>query len=138
MVRKSLILITLAYAVGCISGEKMSVSLYSNEEEITATILAHTPKGSKLAFVSKFISEDLEYNRIVSPPYKQSTGVRIQDKDDPQIINIIGEHSIDLLLGTYRDPDRLFLLSTDVYVQWAFDENEEVIDVFVYKYTQPP
>jgi len=101
-------------------------------------MLAYTPKGSDLAFVKKFISEDLEFDEIVSPQYMQSTGVMVQDKDDPQITNIVGNHSIELLLGTYRDPKRFWIFETDVYVQWAFDEKNKLIDLFVYKYTQPP
>ena len=133
-----IILLILAFIGSCASSENTSISLYGSSTEIRAYVLNFTPIGVKLKRVSKFIDEDLSFEKITSPPYMKSTGVRVRDIDDPQIITIAGEHSIKILVGTYRDPKRLFLLKTDVYLQWAFNEEDELIDVFVHKYTQPP
>ncbi len=131
------IIVMLLLISGCVSSEKISISPYGSDTEIKRRMLIYTPVGKTSIFVKNFIEKDLFYKEITSPPYEVSTGVRVRDIDDSQIVTIVGEHSIKLLLDTYRDPKWLFLFKVDVYVRWAFNENDELIDIYVHKYNRP-
>ncbi|MCP4488176.1 MAG: hypothetical protein GY820_12770 [Gammaproteobacteria bacterium] len=136
MIRVVIVFMLLTIS-NCTYSEKISISLYDSSAEIKKRMLSYTPAGGTSIFVEKFIDKDLFYKKITSSPYALTTGVRVREVDDSQIFTIVGEHSIKLLLGTYRDPKWLFLFQVDVYVRWAFSEENELIDVFVHKYNRP-
>lgn len=105
--------------------------------EIRAALLKSTPTGAKPADVLSFISKSLlkagaHAPRLENQPAQIATPVASTKK---------GVKRIRYFLGSYLDkPALLFfsaplILEKEVSVQWAFDKDERLIDIFVDKKT---
>lgn len=119
----------------CTNGgsSKVNVSLEQSPEKIKATLLSHTPIGTNPTSVLRFIHSKLHHEHKHSSPYYDKTlGATIPQLRGPE--KVVGTRNITLLLGSYgRHAETMFLVSTKVYVQWAFDEKDQLIDIVVLK-----
>ena len=95
--------------------------LRKSEEEIKANILKLTPIGTSMDDVINVIesNESWGWEGYISP-----NGFPVDVSGDP-----IGEKSISVILGSYRNIFKTYVLS-----RWVFDENSKLIEVFVNKY----
>ena len=98
-------------------------------EQIKSDILALTPLGTSANDVLEFVNAN-EWSGVAGSPARiLDSGVFMgelgQSGDD------VGEKSIRATAGKYTN-----FFKTTVSVWWAFDENGELIEVFVSKQTQ--
>ena len=89
---------------------------------IRANMLRHTQAGTNMDDVIEFVegNEKWEIKRI---SYKIGYSKKVEGK----IIEEVGEKSIRVFHGKHN----LFLFTTFVTVYYGFDENEELIDIWV-------
>ena len=100
---------------------------------IRKEILSHTPRGSTIDQVRKFVKKQLLIEgqpRLIDAP---ASGPSTKDSTEK------GVKSIRILLGRYVTNPLLIVLpiplplETDVSVQWAFDKDGKLLNVFVDK-----
>jgi hypothetical protein len=136
------LLLQLHSFAGASEGDRVRLSLYSSEDTLREQVLHHTPVGSPATEVLEFVNERLVHDGVIPPPYGQSKGVEVplpfHQSSPLQRYRQVGVHSIKVHLGTYRTPDTLFLFRASVWIDWAFDESDRLLDVFVAKYGEPP
>ena len=113
------------------------VDLHSRRAEIRAALLRHTPIGSSMADVVRFVSKQLQHfgATAVTVVDKPASGPAAEQSKQR------GVKSIRVYLGQYYDhPEIVFLsaplvMQREVSAQWAFDEHDRLIGVFVEKDT---
>ncbi len=104
---------------------KVQINLRLPEEKIRAEILGYTPVGSSVDEVLIFVKKRLENKEKVEPFQEKKHGVY-----DRHTKKSVGKSEIQVWIGTYGfNP----LKRTDVFVSWAFDENDKLIDIIVEK-----
>ena len=97
-------------------------------DDIKKSILALTPIGMSMGEVLNIIESNEKWD--VSNVNEKS-GYR-----EPGTSNtIIGEKSIKVNMGFYITLKYIIPLDTFVFVFWGFNENSELIDVYVFKDT---
>jgi len=129
------VMLTPVGAIAAEQAEKISISITKPENLIREKFLKLTPLGESASDVLDFIKSNLDYEYMLPPSYTISKGVRRPDKDDSMLYDTIGDHSIQVSLGTYRPAKLFFLWKSRVYVSWAFDSNDRLIALFVDKLT---
>ena len=97
------------------------------EEEIQSELLAQFPLGSKIDEVEKGLRV-----RGIQPQVSKNAGFLKQQKGDSRVI---GSQSIRSHLGDYRSS--IFLV-TSVTAFFAFNNQDELIDIWVWKTTDGP
>ena len=130
----SVLMIARAYALTSRS------FLQQSEDELRVYILELTPIGMNMEEARSVIEyhfqvDEWAYGRGMGQAFiDYENGVRrrfdprIHDQRPPHI----GVQAIQLELGRYRRSGRL-LASTFVFAAWGFDENSELVDVYVSK-----
>jgi hypothetical protein len=112
------------------STTKVRISPRLPEEQIRAEILKYTPVGSSADEVLSFARTRLKHAQIEPDAISPNPVIRHfygLPKKHPEVI---GKRSITVLLGRYGfNP----LARRDVYIGWAFDEGDKLIDVAVEK-----
>jgi hypothetical protein len=125
----------LPFVVPVLAGNPEGVVIDPTESRglIRQEILRHTPPGSTMDQVRKFIKEQLLVNEQPGVIDAPASGPVTTDSGKQ------GAKSIRILLGRYiTNPLLLTLpialpLSTDVSVQWDFDRDGKLTNVFVEK-----
>jgi hypothetical protein len=126
----------IAAAFGGASESKVAVDLHAPRAEIRAVLLRYTPVGSKAPDVLKFIATQLELSG--SPPAKIDNGPATGPAAEKSQRR--GAKTIRVYLGQYFDHPAIIFLSApiimrkEVSVQWAFDEHDRLIEIFVDKH----
>jgi hypothetical protein len=124
-------------AFGGPSESKTIVDLHAHASEIRMVLLRHTPIGSKAADVLKFIAMRLE--RPGDAPLKIDDGPALGPAAEGS--HRRGVRTIRVYLGEYYQHLGAVFLSApmimhrEVSAQWAFDEHDRLIDIFVDKRT---
>ena len=110
--------------------------LRQSEEEIRAYFLELTPIGMNMEDARRMIEYHFQIDEWGYGPWgiDFENGVRRRyiPGIDPYRPPHIGVKSLNLRLGQYRRSGRL-LASTFVFASWGFDENSELVDVYVSK-----
>jgi hypothetical protein len=106
-------------------GSRVRVSRFGSENHIRNKILKYTPIGSTYEQVQEFIQYRLKYR---TPDYENSPAIR---GHWPGPYEEIGVRRIDVWLGEYGFPG--WPMAIDKCVSWAFDKNDKLIDVVVWK-----
>lgn len=113
------------------------VDLRAHREEIRAGLLRHTPLGSSSKSVLEFVSKQLQRTGDATPAVENqaATGPAAEKAHER------GVKTIRVYLGQYYDhPEVVFLsapmmMQREVTAQWAFDQRDRLIDIFVDKKT---
>ena len=125
-------------AFGDASESAVVVDLHAHPVAIRAALLRYTPIGSKASEVLKFIATRLERPRDL--PLKIDNGPATGRAAEGS--NRRGVRTIRVYLGEYyQHPGAVFLsapmiMRKQVSAQWAFDEHDRLINVFVDKRTR--
>lgn len=96
--------------------------------EIEQALLQEKPIGTQMSEIERWLRDEKNLAPMVSEVgfFKQR----------PPPSRVVGSRSIRARLGEYyRFP---FLLRTSVVAYWGFDENNELIDIWVWKTTDAP
>lgn len=116
--------------------EPVSIHARSTEAKIRATVLEHTPLGTSKESVLAFIHDRLRHK---GEPEFSKFGALKRNYGPNRLDEWIGTSGItELEVGYYGEWQYLFLIKTNVYPSWAFDENDRLVDVIVYKETNGP
>ena len=114
---------------------KVRINLRLPEEKIRSVIFAYTPTGSSTNEVFEFVQKRLKHKDDL---IYETRGVVLFGKKKPgeswrnREMKEVGESNINVWLGDYGfNP----FLRTGVYVSWAFDETNKLVDVVVEKET---
>jgi len=114
--------------------------LRQSEEQIRAYLLELTPTGMSMEDARILIEQHFHVDEWVYRSWMGSAFIdyengiirrfdsRIHEYNPPQI----GIKAINLSLGSYRRSGRL-LAATFVFASWGFDENSELVDIYVSK-----
>jgi hypothetical protein len=124
-------------AFGAANESKVVVDLHAHPAEIRAVLLHCTPIGSKAPDVLTFIAVQLESSGGVPPTIDNgpATGPAAEGSRRP------GVRTVHVYLGQYyKNLGVVFLsspmiMSREVSAQWAFDEHDHLIDIFIDKQT---
>lgn len=117
---------------------KVVVDLRSHRAEIRGVLLRHTQVGSSSGEVLKFITAHLERSDDATPKMENgpATGPAAKASRRRSV------KRIRIYLGQYYDhPEVVFLaapmlMQKEVDAQWAFDEHDRLINIFVDKQTE--
>jgi len=133
-------------STGCASQAPKTVKIWlrSSETKIRDTVLKYTPLGSSQKEVLSFIEAQLRHVDTAMIWPKNGALKRtnqLSSKDSSKVgrskversEQIIGVKSISVEIGWYPTILPLIPVATNVYVYWAFDGNDCLIDVIVYK-----
>ncbi len=104
-----------------------------SRELIRRAVLSHTPPGSTTDHVRRFIREQLRVEKpalLRDPPASGPANAGSSEKGIKSIQILLGRYITNPLLLTLQIP---LPLATDVSVQWAFDRDGKLVDVFVEK-----
>ena len=144
MIIRTICLVFLSVCLVYCSSTTVRIHPRSPEAKIRNVVLQHTPLGSSPDSVLSFIQTRLRHTgtpELVSiGAHKRS--MRPLNSGIPGSRNIdewIGSKSIrDLEVGWHWGSIPMLPLITYVYLSWAFDDNDRLIDVIVYKETDGP
>lgn len=120
-----LLILVLLVVIGTIM--LITNPLLRSEEKIRGKLLDSTPIGTKMDDVIKFIESNKKW-KVAWISYEHGFN---HQRLIPR--KIIGEKSIRVEMGEYR-----FFLTASVTVFWGFDENSELVDIWVWKTTDGP
>jgi len=128
---------TVAIAASAyVSTSRSRAFLRQSEEEIRAYILELTPIGMSMEEARSVIEHRFQVEEWSYGPwgmdYENGVRRRFDSRIHAQRPPHIGVMSINLRLGSYRRSGRL-LASTFVHAGWGFDENAELVDVYISK-----
>ncbi|MFH1235373.1 MAG: hypothetical protein V1685_00340 [Parcubacteria group bacterium] len=127
-----LLLVMYSSCRGC--DDKVSIRLRSSKEGIKSSLLQCTPIGSSANDVLFFTRNKLRYKKRLEPVYNETRGVFVQLPGEKG--QFIGRKSVDVEIGSYfADSIKYFLFRTHVIARWAFDENDKLLDIIVFKET---
>lgn len=104
-----------------------------SEEKIRAAVLTHTPLGMPRQEVLLFIQRRLVHEGEVEVSNSGARRVTHGPNGVDEWIGVSGINRIEV--GHYGEWRYLLLIETYVYLSWAFDADERLIDVIVYKET---
>ncbi len=138
---KSASFIVALAAVGMLAGplgaedQPKTLELQQHRAEIRAALLKETPLGTNsrrvLSVILKRLGGDTEkLPKLENHPSVGPEAEKVKER---------GAKSIQLLLGQYYDhPELVFLAEPmlsqrEVTAQWAFDEHDRLIDIFIDK-----
>ncbi len=113
------------------------VDLRAHRPEIRAVLLRHTPIGSSVTSVLEFVSKQLQRSGDVAVVVESQPATGPAAEESRQR----GVKRIRLYLGQYYDhPEVVFLsaplmMQKEVTAQWAFDQHDRLVDIFVDKKT---
>jgi len=122
--------------IGCCLTGCTTVKIWprSSEAKIRETVLKHTPLGTSTEQVMTFIQTQLRHKGTVKVG---KFGARKRNfRGDDQIIGVKSIEGIEV--GSHVTIFWPLPLMTYVYVSWAFDENDRLIDVLVNKEIDGP
>jgi len=111
--------------------------LHSHRADIRRALLHATPLGSSAKDVLRIIKKDLQKEGYPTPRLESHSVQTDAAANSPKC----GVKSIDLHLGDYLyNPAVIFLsapmlLQKEVTVDWAFDKDDRLIEIFVDKKT---
>ena len=109
--------------------ERIRINPRSAELEIRATILSRTPLGTSAASVVQFANENLTH--LSGPAHYDRRNGALRYSAPPGKWPIrVGTGSVRVPLGRYRANP---IARTWVWVQWAFNQEDRLIDVLVHK-----
>jgi hypothetical protein len=134
------LLLLMASAGSALSDKKEApviVDLRAHRAEIRAVLLRYTPLGSSAAQVIEFISAQLGHagDAPITIENEPATGPAAEESTKR------GVKRIHVYLGQYYDhPEVVFLsaplmMQKEVSAQWAFDQHDRLIQIFVDKKT---
>lgn len=128
-----IILLTSSLVAAASENEKrVVVDRKATEDVIAKQLLKHTPVGTSVTEVMKFVRTELEYSQRTIPKYDPRNGAlfwRI-GRGGTQV----GAGSITVSLGAYRKKAwSPFSPATVVSAGWAFDRKGRLIDIIVNK-----
>jgi hypothetical protein len=111
------------------------VDLRAHRPEIRAVLLRHTPIGSSVTSVLEFVSKQLQRtgDAVVAVENQPATGPAAEGSRQ------CGVKRIRVYLGQYYDhPEVVFfsaplMMQKEVSAQWAFDQHDRLIEIFVDK-----
>ena len=111
------------------------IDLRVHRGEIRTVLLRYTPIGSDVTKVLEFVSKQLQRsgNGTIAVENKPATGAAAEKSGRR------GVKRIRAYLGQYYDhPEVVFystplLMEKEVSAQWAFDQNDRLLDIFVDK-----
>jgi len=132
-----LLMRVMAAAFGGANESKVVVDLRAHRAEIRQALLRYTPIGSKVSEVLKFVAAQLVPSGSALPKIENgpATGPAADGSHRR------GVKTMRVYLGQYYDhPEVVFLtvpliMRKEVTAQWAFDERNRLVDVFVDKET---
>ena len=113
------------------------VHLHAHRAEIRAALLRQTPLGSSTSEVVRFISKQLLHTNAAPATLEDKPASGPAAEASKQR----GVKSIRVYLGQYYDhPEIVFLsaplvMQKEVSAQWAFDQHDRLIEIFVDKKT---
>lgn len=130
MIKKIIVVLFIVLLVlFLVEGIRMlSNPLINSEANIRDLLLEKTPIGTKMEDVLEFIEVNEEWE-VKSINYE--TGFYHQRITPPRVI---GEKSIRVSLGNYRVIRNMYF-ETNVTVFYGFDENGELVEIWVWKTT---
>jgi len=110
--------------------------MQQSEEEIREYLLELTPIGMNMEEARRVIEYHFQIEEWGYGPWGIDYQNGVWRRFDPRIHayrpSHIGVKSLNLRLGRYRRSGRI-LATTFVHVGWGFDENSELVDVYVSK-----
>lgn len=120
---------------GCAhNGDIVRVNPKDDAGSIREALLTHTPIGAKSDDVLNFINKNLSHKNRSPVKYNVRQGIYSNEQKQ-----LIGTRSITILLGEYgRNLSNLFLIKTGIFVKWAFNENNSLLNVIVVKENDGP
>ncbi len=126
MKRKAISIIVLILVLMSVIGVVIMITnpLLRSEEKIREKLLETTPIGTKMEDVIKLVERNEKWE-VARINYERGFW---HQRIYPN--RTVGKKSIQVELGEYR-----FILITSVTVYFGFDENSELIDVWVWKTT---
>lgn len=134
----ALLIQTIAPASADTKETKVAVDLHARRVQIRELLLRQTPIGSSAADVLKFIGAKLSRSGNGSPKIENGPASGPATKGS----HLRGVKNIRVFLGQYYDhPEVIFLtapmlMQKEVSAQWAFDEHDRLIEIFVDKATE--
>ncbi len=109
------------------------VSVRQSEEKIRTRVLGQTPLGTSKRAVLDFIATRLRHEGEVE---MRAGGARRVVHGPNAMDEHVGVSSIERLeVGHFGEWQYLLMIKTYVYLSWAFDADDRLIDVIVYKET---
>jgi hypothetical protein len=112
------------------------VPLRRSEDSIRVKVLQQTPLGSSKREVLAFIAHRLQKDE---EPELQDSGARRVTYGADAVDEQVGVSSIERLeVGHYGILRYLLVFKTYVFLSWAFDADDRLIDVIVYKESDLP
>ena len=139
MMRKlPFVFLVVAALAGC-----STTSIRRSEDHTRQRLLLQTPLGTKADVVLELVKNDTKREATDREPYYDTTrgGTRrwtvplsAKTHGDRSRQERVGTRSIDVCLGGYHWATiRWFYFKTYVYVTWCFNNQDELIDILVYK-----
>lgn len=127
--RAFLLFFLSAFLVSCSNTVKISPG--SSDTKIREIVLFNTPLGSSPDTVLKFIQHRLQHEGDADISDRGAVKRKIYPGGTDEVI---GSKSIqDVEIGPYLAGYPLVPMVTYVYVSWAFDDHDRLIDVLVYE-----
>lgn len=125
------LLALLVITVGMFLISCSSNPLRKSEEQIRESIIKLTPIGTSMDAVLKIV-ENHEGWQTLGVNYERGfTRQSPEDSGNGLGYSIIGEKAIGVNIGKYLDG----IFYTQVSIHWGFDENSNLIDIWVHKTT---
>ena len=117
----------LAFANFLKASDRLKLPLKQDADSIKSILLEHTPVGTTYTEVFNFIKNVLHHkNREVT--YDKNNGALSPGGQ------FVGTRSVSIYLGEYgRSIKNLFLVSTKVYAEWGFNNNDRFLDIVIIK-----
>lgn len=116
----------------------VTVALTDDQESIRQHLLVYTPLQSDAEDVLLFVSRRLRHRNHTEPFYDKRNGA-FRHLPGGGVPERTGSRSISVFMGEYgRRPSSFFLVSTHVYVDWAFGEDDRLVDIVVNKMEEGP
>ena len=132
------LVLTISPSFGGQKEAKVAVDLHAHRAEIHQFLLRYTPIGSTASDVLKFAAAELSRSGAGSPKIEKgpATGPATEGS------HLCGVTHLRVFLGQYYDhPEIIFLtapmlMQKEVSAQWAFDDHDRLIEIFVDKATE--
>jgi hypothetical protein len=126
---------TISPVLGGSTETKIPVDLHAHRAEIRELLLRRTPIGSTAPDVLKIVATKLSRSGNGSPKIENGPATGPATKGS----RLRGVKKIRVFLGQYYDhPEVIFLtapmlMEKEVTAQWAFDDHDRLIEIFVDK-----
>jgi hypothetical protein len=132
------LILTISPSFGGQKDSKVAVDLHAHRAQIRQSLLRDTPIGSTASDVLKFVAEKLSRSGAGSPKIENGPVTGPATKGS----HLCGVTHLRVFLGQYYDhPEVIFLtapmlMQKEVSAQWAFDDHDRLIEIFVDKATE--